>query len=63
MGFQLIRFQCGGIIGQYSKEDGFICGQCQKEFLLYKIEYDRLFINNKTGWLFPMKKVECEKKL
>ena len=56
MDYQHIRCQCGGILGKYSKEDSFTCERCGKEFLLYKIEYDRLFINNKTGWLFPMKK-------
>lgn len=44
---------CCGIIGMFDRNT-FTCDQCGKEFELYRIDYDRLEINNKTGWIFPM---------
>ena len=31
------------------------CERCNKEFQLYKLDYDVCWTNNKTGWIFPMK--------
>lgn len=51
--YSRINCKCGGIIGMY---DGkiFACERCGTEFQLHKINYDVLFPNNKTGWIFPM---------
>ena len=46
--------QCDGIIGMFDRLT-FTCEKCGKEFELYKIDYDRLEINDKTGWIFPVK--------
>lgn len=46
--------ECGGIIGMRNEEK-FTCDKCGQVNLLHKINYDILPINNKTGWVFPMK--------
>lgn len=46
--------KCGGIIGSYNRGDTCTCDRCGKEFEFYHLEYDQLFINDKTGWVFPM---------
>lgn len=57
MGYQHIFCEeCRGIIGMWDSRKGFICEKCQKEYPLYKLDYDRLLVNDKTGWQFPMKK-------
>lgn len=47
--------KCGGIIGSYDRGDTYTCEQCKKEFDIYRLEYKYLMINDKTGWVFPMK--------
>lgn len=59
--------ECGGTIGiydlltchglrvEYSNSTP-ICDRCGKEFNLYELPYDYLEINDKTGWIFPVKK-------
>ena len=44
---------CGGIIGMFDRNT-FTCDRCGKEFELYRLAYDRLAINDKTGWIFPV---------
>lgn len=53
-GYEHIRCECGGIIGMYNRST-FNCEQCDKEFQLYKLDYDTCLINDKTGWIFPVK--------
>ena len=44
---------CNGSIGIF--ERGVCCCQnCGKEFTLYKLTYDEIRINSKTGWIFPV---------
>lgn len=45
---------CDGIIGMYDREN-FTCGNCDKQFKLYECDYSELKINDKTGWIFPVK--------
>lgn len=56
--------QCDGTIGSFDRltcynlgvdytPDKFICNRCGKEFKIYRLKYDRLVSNDKTGWLFP----------
>lgn len=52
-----IHIQCThcdrGIIELFP--DGtFGCRECGKDFPLRGNDYDRLMINSKTGWIFPM---------
>ena len=54
MPYKHIFCECGGIIGMYDKEK-FVCSKCGKPYLLHEIDYDRLLINDKTDWAFPMK--------
>lgn len=51
--YEHIRCDCGGVIGTWNRED-FTCDKCDKRFSLYKIRYDRLLINDKTRWIFPV---------
>lgn len=44
--------ECGGVIGMYDKT--FTCGKCGKEFLIYKLNFDRFEGNTETGWIFPV---------
>lgn len=44
---------CGGIIELFP--DGtFGCRECGKDFPLRGSDYDKLMVNDKTGWIFPM---------
>ena len=52
--YEYLKCSCGGIIGMRDRET-FRCGNCDKEFSLYTLNYDYLGINNETGWIFPMK--------
>ena len=45
---------CGGIIGMYDREI-FTCSSCGKQFKLYQLDYSELKINDKTGWIFPIR--------
>ena len=44
---------CDGVIGMYDREH-FECDKCGKQFATALIKYDRLLINHKTGWIFPV---------
>ena len=58
--YQHVRCQCGGIIGMYNRET-FNCRQCGKEYKIYKLDYDTCLVNDKTGWVFPVKYKEDKK--
>ena len=51
--YKHIKCSCGGSIGCYDRSN-FSCEQCGEKFDLYRIEYDHLMINDKTGWIFPV---------
>lgn len=42
-----------GIIGVFERNEC-KCNMCGKEFTLYKLNYDRLIINDINGWIFPV---------
>lgn len=49
---------CGGIIGDESgKADvGMICcNRCGKVYPIWKLDYDQILVNDKTGWIFPVR--------
>lgn len=52
--YRHIKCKCGGVIGMYNKNT-FNCEQCNKEYQLDEIDYDICLINDKTGWIFPVK--------
>ena len=52
--YEHMKCECGGIIGMYNGKD-FTCGRCGKKFDLYRIPYDEISINDKTGWISPVK--------
>lgn len=58
--YEYLRCSCDGIIGCYDR-DNFTFDKCNKEYALYTLIYDYLGINDKTGWIFPMrsKKDKC----
>ena len=45
--------KCGGVIGSWGRNT-FTCSDCHAEYALYKLDYDVLMPNPKTGWLFPV---------
>lgn len=45
--------ECGGVIGIFDRNN-LTCEKCGKQFELHRMNYDRLLINDKTGWIFPM---------
>lgn len=56
-GYEHIKCRCGGIIGMYNRKD-FTCEKCNTEYKLHKLNYDICFINDKTGWVFPMMDID-----
>ena len=56
-----IKCSCGGIIGMYNRST-FNCERCNMEFQLHKLDYDVCLPNDKTGWLFPMKRKDDDMK-
>lgn len=53
--YEYVKCGCGGIIAMYNRSlEVCICEKCGKEFKLYKLPYDYLKINDKTGWIFPV---------
>ena len=53
--YNYIKCSCGGTIGMYNR-DIFNCERCSTEFKLYNLDYDICLTNDKTGWIFPMKR-------
>lgn len=51
--YEHVRCECGGIIGAYDREN-FTCEQCGERYSVYQLNYDYIFINGKTGWMFPV---------
>lgn len=45
---------CSGDIGMFDKRV-FTCQHCGKEFDIRRDDYDRLMVNDKTGWVFPVR--------
>lgn len=45
---------CNGTIGIFVS-DTCSCQECGKIFSLHKLAYDRVMINDKTGWIFPVR--------
>lgn len=44
---------CGGTIGVFDRRT-FSCQDCGKQFDLRSTDYDRLLMNEVTGWVFPV---------
>lgn len=53
--YEHVRCACGGVIGCYNRNN-FKCDKCYTEYELFTLIYDHLEINDKTGWIFPMKR-------
>ncbi len=47
--------ECGGTIGSFDRGESYICETCRREYPIYRIEYDTVMVNSKTGWIFPVK--------
>lgn len=54
--YEHCKCSCGGIIGCRTRDDIYRCDRCSKTYVLWKLKYDYLAINDKTGWIFPMKR-------
>lgn len=52
--YEHLKCDCGGIIGVYG-DYHCRCEQCHKVVRLVELTYDRILINDKTGWMFPVK--------
>ena len=52
--FDFLRCACGGIIGMYDR-NSFSCDACGRPVKLHEGDYSELKINDKTGWVFPVK--------
>ena len=46
--------ECGGIIGSFDRGETYNCEKCKREYPIFCIEYNTVFSNPKTGWLFPV---------
>ena len=58
--YEHLRCDCGGHIGMFDRNN-FTCSMCNKRFALHRLNYDRLMINDQTGWIFPVKNKEENK--
>lgn len=50
---------CGGIIGDESGKadvDMLRCLNCGKVYPIYKLDYDYIYANPKTKWIYPVKR-------
>lgn len=57
--YAYIFCSCGGIIGNESgKADGVMirCLSCGKVYPIWKLDYDLIYRNEKTNWIYPVKK-------
>ena len=57
-GYELMRCRCGGIICDLSGRrdiDMLRCERCKKVYPIYKLDYDTIYVNSTTGWIFPVK--------
>lgn len=59
--YEHIKCNCGGIIGLYnSKINVYTCDKCGRGYVLSDLDYACCMINDKTGWIFPMKEREVK---
>ena len=58
--YEHLQCDCGGTIGMFDRNN-FTCYVCSKRFALHRLNYDRLMINDVTGWIFPVKNMEENK--
>lgn len=57
--YEHCKCSCGGIIGMTARDlyGGFFrCDKCGKTYAAWKLKYDFVATNSKTGWIFPMKR-------
>lgn len=56
-GPRYIKCECGGTMYDPTggKSNCFRCDRCGKRVLTYKLDYDEIYVNDKTGWIFPVK--------
>lgn len=50
---------CGGIIGDESGKadvDMIRCLNCGKVYPIWKLDYDIIYRNEKTNWIYPVKR-------
>ena len=57
--YEHVRCNCGGVIATWDRKT-FTCDICAKEFELYRLTYDRVYMNDRTGWMFPVRLKEDE---
>lgn len=56
--YTLLRCRCGGIIGDRSGRrdiDMIRCDRYRKVYPIYKLDFDVIMTNPRTGWIFPVK--------
>lgn len=55
--FEFIMCDCGGIIcDERHKQAGYFrCSKCGKVYAPQEIKYDKIEVNQQTGWVFPVK--------
>ena len=58
-----VKCNCNGIIGLFDRRrEIYTCERCGRKYLLTDLDYDNFMVNDKTGWIFPMKKCTDDKK-
>lgn len=57
--YEHIFCSCGGIIGDESGKadvDMIRCNRCGKVYSIWKLDYDTIYRNEKTNWIYPVKR-------
>lgn len=54
--YEHIHCRCGGVLGSKTGDVDYIhCDRCNKVYPIWKLEFDAIYKNNKTGWIFPVR--------
>lgn len=53
--YRLLNCTCGGVIVQLNRfKDSPECDECGKVYPWRSLKYDKILINDETGWRFPV---------
>ena len=54
--YEHIHCRCGGVLGSKTGDvDDIRCDRCNKVYPIWKLNFDAMYVNDKTGWVFPVR--------
>lgn len=55
--YEHIHCRCGGVLGSKTGDVHMIrCNRCGKVYSIWKLDYDIIYRNEKTNWIYPVKR-------